>query len=73
MVNGLLKTAQGIPPGAMTTITTVQDATLQLSAMKCLVGVLRSMGDWMNKQLLISDANLHIFLLSLYHVMILII
>ena len=59
MVNGLLKTAQGIPPGATTTITPVQDATLQLSAMKCLVGVLRSMGDWMNKQLLISDANLN--------------
>lgn len=57
MVNGLLKTAQGIPPGAATSLTPMQDATLKLAAMKCLVGVLRSMGDWMNKQLRITDAH----------------
>eukprot|EP00250_Pteridium_aquilinum_P020997 c25007_g1_i1 orf=351-5705(+) len=57
MVNGLLKTAQGIPPGAVTSLTPLQDATLKLSAMKCLVGVLRSMKDWVNKQLRITDSH----------------
>ncbi|OIW01102.1 hypothetical protein TanjilG_25210 [Lupinus angustifolius] len=51
MVNGLLKTAQGIT----TTVLPPQEATLKLEAMKCLVAVLKSMGDWMNKQLQIPD------------------
>lgn len=59
MVNGLLKTAQGIPPGVTTSLLPLQDATLKLAAMKCLVGVLRSMKDWMNKQLRITDAQSH--------------
>ncbi|KAJ4956904.1 hypothetical protein NE237_013687 [Protea cynaroides] len=55
MVNGLLKTAQGVSPGTATTLLPAQDATMRLEAMKCLVEVLRSMGDWMNKQLRIPD------------------
>ncbi|GAU13160.1 hypothetical protein TSUD_179020 [Trifolium subterraneum] len=55
MVNGLLKTAQGVPPGVTTTVLPPQEATLKLEAMKCLVAVLKSMGDWMNKQMRIPD------------------
>ena len=57
MVNGLLKTAQGVPPGAMTTLLPPQETTLKFEAMKCLVAVLRSMGDWMNRQLSIPDPH----------------
>eukprot|EP00252_Welwitschia_mirabilis_P000957 TRINITY_DN10944_c0_g1_i1.p1 TRINITY_DN10944_c0_g1~~TRINITY_DN10944_c0_g1_i1.p1 ORF type:complete len:1770 (+),score=306.81 TRINITY_DN10944_c0_g1_i1:196-5505(+) len=57
MVNGLLKTAQGVPPGAATTLLPTQDATFKLEALKCLVAVLKSMGDWMNKQLRISESH----------------
>ncbi|KAL2330447.1 hypothetical protein Fmac_018028 [Flemingia macrophylla] len=57
MVNGLLKTAQGVPPGATTTVLPPQEETLKLEAMKCLVAVLKSMGDWMNKQLRIPDPH----------------
>ncbi|KAH1155621.1 hypothetical protein AAZX31_18G202200 [Glycine max] len=57
MVNGLLKTAQGVPPGVMTTLLPPQEATLKLEAMKSLVAVLKSMGDWMNKQLRIPDPH----------------
>ncbi|XP_042506154.1 brefeldin A-inhibited guanine nucleotide-exchange protein 2-like [Macadamia integrifolia] len=57
MVNGLLKTAQGVTPGAVSTLLPAQDATMKLEAMKCLVAVLRSMGDWMNKQLRIPDPH----------------
>ncbi|XP_059633998.1 brefeldin A-inhibited guanine nucleotide-exchange protein 2-like [Cornus florida] len=57
MVNGLLKTAQGVPPGAITSLLPQQDATMKLEAMKCLVAVLKSMGDWMNKQLRIPDPH----------------
>ncbi|ESW06891.1 hypothetical protein PHAVU_010G085000 [Phaseolus vulgaris] len=55
MVNGLLKTAQGVPPGVTTTLLPPQEATLKLEAMKSLVAVLKSMGNWMNKQLRIPD------------------
>ncbi|KAL5538293.1 hypothetical protein UlMin_042909 [Ulmus minor] len=55
MVNGLLKTAQGVPPGVVTTLLPPQEATMKLEAMKCLVAILKSMGDWMNKQLRIPD------------------
>ncbi|WOL09683.1 hypothetical protein Cni_G18436 [Canna indica] len=55
MVNGLLKTAQGPPPGTPTTLVPPQDTTMKFEAMKCLVAILRSMGDWMNKQLRIPD------------------
>nr|XP_043623533.1 brefeldin A-inhibited guanine nucleotide-exchange protein 2-like [Erigeron canadensis] len=56
MVNGLLKTAQGVPPGVATSLLPPQDITMKLEAMKCLVAVLKSMGDWMNKQLRIPGA-----------------
>ncbi|XP_074273160.1 brefeldin A-inhibited guanine nucleotide-exchange protein 2-like [Silene latifolia] len=55
MVNGLLKTAQGVPPGATTTLLPLQEPTMKFEAMKCLVAVLKSMGDWMNRQLRIPD------------------
>ncbi|KAM7275057.1 hypothetical protein ACFE04_016923 [Oxalis oulophora] len=58
MVNGLHKTAQGIPPGTVTTLLPPQEATMKLAAMKCLVDILKSMGDWMNKQLRIPDPHL---------------
>ncbi|OMO78597.1 SEC7-like protein [Corchorus capsularis] len=57
MVNGLLKTAQGVPPGTATTLLPPQEATMKLEAMKCLVAILKSMGDWMNKQLRIPDTH----------------
>nr|CAD1835494.1 unnamed protein product [Ananas comosus var. bracteatus] len=57
MVNGLLKTAQGPPPGVSTTLVPPQDTAMKSEAMKCLVAILRSMGDWMNKQLRIPDPN----------------
>ncbi|KAH9627442.1 hypothetical protein KSS87_006133 [Heliosperma pusillum] len=58
MVNGLFKTAQGVPPGATTTLLPPQEETLKIEAMKCLVAILRSMGDWMNRQLRIPDPHL---------------
>ena len=57
MANGLLKTAQGVPPGVTTTLLPPQEATLKLEAIKGLVAVLKSMGDWMNKQLRIPDPH----------------
>ncbi|XP_071741489.1 brefeldin A-inhibited guanine nucleotide-exchange protein 2-like [Rutidosis leptorrhynchoides] len=57
MVNGLLKTAQGVPTGVATTLLPPQDVTMKLEAMKCLVAVLKSMGNWMNTQLRIPDPN----------------
>lgn len=57
MVSGLLKTAQGIPPGVATTLLPPQEATMKLEARKCLVDILKSMGDWMNKQLRIPDVH----------------
>ncbi|XVF33483.1 hypothetical protein REPUB_Repub17cG0172300 [Reevesia pubescens] len=57
MVNGLLKTAQGVPPGTATTLLPPQEAAMKLEAMKCLVAVLKSMGDWMNKQFRIPDPH----------------
>ncbi|XP_057531802.1 brefeldin A-inhibited guanine nucleotide-exchange protein 2 [Amaranthus tricolor] len=57
MVNGLLKTAQGVPPGATTTLLPPQEVTLKVDAMTCLVAVLKSMGDWMNRQLRIPDTH----------------
>lgn len=57
MVTGLLKTAQGVPPGVATTLLPPQESTMKLEAMKCLVEILKSMGDWMNKQLRIPDPH----------------
>lgn len=55
MVNGLLKTAQGVPPGTATTLLPPQESTMKLEAMRCLVAILKSLGDWMNKHLRIAD------------------
>ncbi|KAG6519455.1 brefeldin A-inhibited guanine nucleotide-exchange protein 2-like isoform X1 [Zingiber officinale] len=55
IVKGLLKTAQGPPPGTPTTLVPPQNVIMKFEAMKCLVAILRSMGDWMNKQLRIPD------------------
>ncbi|KAG8391685.1 hypothetical protein BUALT_Bualt01G0213000 [Buddleja alternifolia] len=57
MVNGLLKTAQGVPPGVASTLQPPQDVTMKLEAMKCLIAILKCMGDWMNKQLRIPDSH----------------
>ncbi|KAL8062524.1 hypothetical protein ABFX02_02G153100 [Erythranthe guttata] len=57
MVNGLLKTAQGVPPGVASTLQPPQDVTMKLEAMKCLVAILKCMGDWMNKQLRLPDSH----------------
>ncbi|EPS60966.1 hypothetical protein M569_13835 [Genlisea aurea] len=57
MVNGLLKTAQGVSPGVATTLQPPQDATLKLEAMRCLIAILKSMGDWMDRQLTVPDSN----------------
>ncbi|KAK1418745.1 hypothetical protein QVD17_27891 [Tagetes erecta] len=57
MVNGLLKTAQGVPPGVATSLLPPQEVTMKLEAMKCLVAILKSMGDWMNKQLRIPNPH----------------
>ncbi|KAE8720857.1 Brefeldin A-inhibited guanine nucleotide-exchange protein 2 [Hibiscus syriacus] len=57
MVNGLLKTAQGVPPGTATTLLPLQQETMKLEAIKCLVATLKSMGDWMNSQLRIPDSD----------------
>jgi brefeldin A-inhibited guanine nucleotide-exchange protein len=56
-VTGLLKTAQGPPAGVPTTLVPPQDSTMKSEAMKGLVAILRSMGDWMNKQLRIPDPD----------------
>ncbi|XP_061968635.1 brefeldin A-inhibited guanine nucleotide-exchange protein 2-like [Populus nigra] len=57
MVNGLLKTAQGALPGTATTLLPPQEVTMKLEAMKSLVAILKSIGDWMNKQLRIPDPH----------------
>lgn len=57
MVNGLLKTAQGVQPGVATTLQPPQDVALKLEAMKCLIDILKCMGDWMNRQLRIPDTH----------------
>ncbi|KAL0373565.1 UNVERIFIED_CONTAM: Brefeldin A-inhibited guanine nucleotide-exchange protein 2 [Sesamum radiatum] len=57
MVNGLLKTAQGVPPGLATTLQPTQDGTMKLEALRCLVAILKCMGDWMKKQLRIPDSH----------------
>ncbi|KAK6162478.1 hypothetical protein DH2020_002319 [Rehmannia glutinosa] len=46
-----------VPPGVASTLQPPQDVTMKLEAMKCLVAILKCMGDWMNKQLLIPDSH----------------
>ncbi|MBA0666679.1 hypothetical protein Goklo_003056, partial [Gossypium klotzschianum] len=57
-VNGLLKTALGPPPGSTTTLSAVQDITFRHESVKCLVGIIKSMGAWMDQQLKIGDSDL---------------
>ncbi|GKV06913.1 hypothetical protein SLEP1_g18731 [Rubroshorea leprosula] len=55
IVNGLLKTALGPPPGSTTTLSLVQDITFRHESVKCLVSIIKSMGTWMDQQLRIGD------------------
>ncbi|KAA8546194.1 hypothetical protein F0562_020912 [Nyssa sinensis] len=54
-VNGLLKTALGPPPGSTTTLSPAQDITFRIESVKCLVRIIKSMGVWMDQQLIIGD------------------
>ncbi|KAJ9183199.1 hypothetical protein P3X46_007098 [Hevea brasiliensis] len=56
IVNGLLKTALGPPPGSTTTLSSAQDITFRHESVKCLVGIIRSMGAWMDQQLRIGES-----------------
>ncbi|KAA3463601.1 brefeldin A-inhibited guanine nucleotide-exchange protein 1-like [Gossypium australe] len=58
IVNGLLKTALGPPPGSTTTLSAVQDITFRHESVKCLVGIIKSMGAWMDQRLKIGDSDL---------------
>ncbi|XVF01662.1 hypothetical protein REPUB_Repub04eG0107500 [Reevesia pubescens] len=58
IVNGLLKTALGPPTGSTTTLSAVQDITFRHESVKCLVGIIKSMGAWMDQQLKIGDSDL---------------
>ncbi|XWS68375.1 hypothetical protein CRYUN_Cryun04dG0084600 [Craigia yunnanensis] len=58
IVNGLLKTALGPPPGSTTTLSAVQDITFRHESVKCLVGIIKSMGAWMDQQLKIGESDL---------------
>ncbi|KAF0935706.1 hypothetical protein E2562_035754 [Oryza meyeriana var. granulata] len=55
IVNGLLKTALGVPPGSATTLTTAQDQTFRIESVKCLATIIKSMGSWMDQQLRIGE------------------
>ncbi|KAK8508569.1 hypothetical protein V6N13_130656 [Hibiscus sabdariffa] len=59
IVNGLLKTALGPPPGSTTTLSAIQDITFRHESVKCLVGIIKSMGAWMDGHLKIGHSNLH--------------
>lgn len=54
-VNGLLKTALGVPPGSATTLSPAQDITFRNGSVKCLVCIIKSMGFWMDQQLRIGE------------------
>ncbi|KAI5315285.1 hypothetical protein L3X38_044461 [Prunus dulcis] len=58
IVNGLLKTALGPPSGSTTTLSPVQDITFRHESVKCLVGIINSMGAWMDQQLSLGDSYL---------------
>ncbi|KAG1326806.1 Brefeldin A-inhibited guanine nucleotide-exchange protein 1 [Cocos nucifera] len=55
IVNGLLKTALGVPTGSVTTLSPAQDNTFRIESVKCLAGIIKSMGAWMDQQLRIGD------------------
>ncbi|EOA15893.1 hypothetical protein CARUB_v10003980mg [Capsella rubella] len=55
IVNGLLKTALGPPPGSSTTLSPVQDITFRHESVKCLVSIIKAMGTWMDQQLRMGE------------------
>jgi brefeldin A-inhibited guanine nucleotide-exchange protein len=57
IVNGLLKTALGVPDGSTTTLTVAQDQTFRIESVKCLATVIKSMGSWMDLQLRIGESS----------------
>lgn len=57
MINGLLKTAQGVSPGVSTTLLPSQEVTTKQVAMKCLIAILKSMSGWMDRQLRIPSCS----------------
>ncbi|KAK9164767.1 hypothetical protein Syun_005669 [Stephania yunnanensis] len=56
IVNGLVKTALGPPPGSTTTLSPTQDITFRHESVMCLVSILKSMGTWMDQQLQIGES-----------------
>ncbi|XP_010436181.2 PREDICTED: brefeldin A-inhibited guanine nucleotide-exchange protein 1-like isoform X1 [Camelina sativa] len=58
IVNGLLKTALGPPPGSSTTLSPVQDITFRHESVKCLVSIIKAMGTWMDQQLSMGESLL---------------
>ncbi|CAB80485.1 guanine nucleotide-exchange protein-like [Arabidopsis thaliana] len=58
IVNGLLKTALGPPPGSSTILSPVQDITFRHESVKCLVSIIKAMGTWMDQQLSVGDSLL---------------
>ncbi|KAJ6717301.1 BREFELDIN A-INHIBITED GUANINE NUCLEOTIDE-EXCHANGE PROTEIN 4 [Salix koriyanagi] len=58
IVNGLLKTALGPPPGSTTTLSSVQDITFRHESVKCLASIIGSMGAWMDQKLRTKDSYL---------------
>ncbi|GAV81823.1 Sec7 domain-containing protein/DUF1981 domain-containing protein/Sec7_N domain-containing protein [Cephalotus follicularis] len=58
IVNGLLKTALGPPPGSTTTLSSAQDITFRHESVRCLVSIIKSMGAWMDQQLTIENSYL---------------
>ncbi|KAK4774968.1 hypothetical protein SAY86_009903 [Trapa natans] len=57
IVNGLLKTALGPPAGSATTLSPAQDSTFRHESVKCLVSITKSMGSWMDQQLIVGGSN----------------
>ncbi|GJN38851.1 hypothetical protein PR202_gb27929 [Eleusine coracana subsp. coracana] len=55
IVNGLLKTALGVPAGSTTTLTVAQDQTFRIESVKCLATIIMSMSAWMDQQLRIGE------------------
>ncbi|CAN6477110.1 unnamed protein product [Victoria cruziana] len=51
IVNGLLKTALGVPPGSVTTLSPAQDIAFRHESVRCLVAIIKAMGQWMDQQL----------------------
>uniref|UniRef100_A0A1J3GVQ6 Brefeldin A-inhibited guanine nucleotide-exchange protein 4 n=1 Tax=Noccaea caerulescens TaxID=107243 RepID=A0A1J3GVQ6_NOCCA len=55
IVNGLLKTALGPPTGSSTTLSPAQDGTFRNESVKCLVNIVKAMGNWMDQQLKVNE------------------